>query len=186
MHWLSFFVGVLVGWIVELIIDYLFWQKRCARLDAENGDLRRELDRMKKAEAQNAELIKEIARLKGIEKENDALKAELDACQQQLTATSGDEAPTRSETATPAVAESLQIVEGIGPKIEQLLYAAGILTLSMLAETEINVLRHILSEAGPRFRMADPATWPQQARLAAEGNWETLQALQDSLNAGRR
>ncbi len=186
MLWLSFFIGVLVGWIVEFIIDYLFWQKRCARLDAKNDELRLELQRMKAIETQNLELRQELARLQALEEEHAALKAELDACQQQLAAMPGDEMPARSETATPVAAKSLQVIEGIGPKIEQILHAAGILTLAMLAETEIDVLRQILAEAGPRFRLADPSTWPQQARLAAAGDWDALQALQDTLNAGRR
>ncbi len=185
MDWLSFFVGVLVGWVVELIIDYLFWQKRCARLDAENEELRSELQRMEAIEAKNLELRKELARLQALEEEHAALKAELDACRQQLAAPE-DTASTRAEPAASIAPEDLKVVEGIGPKIEQILHAAGILTLAMLAETEIDVLRQILAEAGPRFRLADPSTWPQQARLAAVGDWDALQALQDTLSGGRR
>ncbi len=186
MHWLSFFIGVLVGWIVEFIIDYLFWQKRCARLGVENDKLRSELQRMNAIEAQNQELRQELTHLQALEKEHAALKAELDSCQQQLAAIPGDEMPTRSDTVPSATPENLQVIEGIGPKIEQILHAAGILTLSMLAETEIEVLRQILAEAGPRFRLADPSTWPQQARLAVAGDWDALQALQETLSGGRR
>ena len=40
-------------------------------------------------------------------------------------------------------------------------------------------------EAGPRYRIANPSSWPEQARLAAEEKWDELQALQDGLTAGR-
>ncbi len=82
--------------------------------------------------------------------------------------------------------EDLKLIEGIGPKIEQLLYEAGIQTYAQLAATEPERLREILRNAGPRFRLADPATWPEQAKLAAEGKWDELRALQASLKGGRR
>ena len=34
--------------------------------------------------------------------------------------------------------------------------------------------------------MIDPSTWPEQASLAAAGEWDALQALQDELKGGRR
>lgn len=81
--------------------------------------------------------------------------------------------------------DDLTRIEGIGPKISALLQAAGIRTFAQLAHTDVSRLQEILDAAGPRFRLADPGTWPEQARLAAEGAWEALQALQDQLKGGR-
>ena len=81
--------------------------------------------------------------------------------------------------------EDLKIVEGIGPKIEQILKAAGINTWKDLAETEPDKLRTLLDQAGDRFRMHDPSTWPQQAQLAANSQWEMLKEYQDFLVGGR-
>jgi hypothetical protein len=36
-----------------------------------------------------------------------------------------------------------------------------------------------------RYKSHDPATWPEQAKLAAEGNWEELKKRQDELKGGR-
>jgi hypothetical protein len=47
-------------------------------------------------------------------------------------------------------------------------------------------LRDVLDLGGPGFRIADPASWPEQAALAADGRWAELRALQDRLVAGRR
>ncbi len=80
--------------------------------------------------------------------------------------------------------DDLTIVEGIGPKISALLAAAGINTFAQLASADEGRLREILLEA--RLRMADPRTWPEQAKLAAEGDWEGLKTLQRQLKAGRR
>jgi len=80
--------------------------------------------------------------------------------------------------------DDLTIVEGIGPKINQVLHAAGIQSLFQLSESEVANLKEILSAAG--LKLADPTTWPQQARLAIAGDLETLKALQATLRGGRR
>ena len=78
----------------------------------------------------------------------------------------------------------LKVVEGIGPKIESLLKADGINTWSELAAADQTRLQGILDAAGSRFKMAQPRTWPQQASLAAAGDWRALKALQDDLQGG--
>jgi len=82
--------------------------------------------------------------------------------------------------------DDLKIVEGIGPKIEQLLFNAGITTYGQLAATSVQQLKDILAEAGSRYVMHDPGTWSAQSLLAANGEWENLKAYQDFLNAGKR
>ncbi|MGI9542309.1 MAG: hypothetical protein ACR2MX_03565 [Cyclobacteriaceae bacterium] len=81
--------------------------------------------------------------------------------------------------------EDLKVVEGIGPKIESLLKAGGINNWSELANAEINRLKGILSDAGDRYRIHDPSTWPKQANMADNNKWEELEAFQNSLTAGR-
>ncbi|MCB0640260.1 MAG: hypothetical protein KDC44_01410 [Phaeodactylibacter sp.] len=81
--------------------------------------------------------------------------------------------------------DDLKIVEGIGPKIEEVLKNAGISDLETLAQTESEQIAQILTDAGDRFRMHDPTTWPQQAQLAANGQWEMLKEYQDFLIGGR-
>lgn len=79
--------------------------------------------------------------------------------------------------------DDLKVIEGIGPKIASTLQAAGIQTFAQLSQTEVEKLRRILEDAD--LRLADPTTWPEQARLAAKGDWEALKKLQDSLKGGR-
>jgi predicted flap endonuclease-1-like 5' DNA nuclease len=86
-----------------------------------------------------------------------------------------------------AAPNDLTIVEGIGPAIQKMLYAAGITTYRNLAMADADHLKSILEEADPRLaRMVNPATWPEQAQLAAQGKWEELEALKERLTAGRR
>jgi len=81
--------------------------------------------------------------------------------------------------------DDLKKIEGIGPKIEGLLNAGGIHTWSKLSTTEVSVLKGILSAAGPRYQMHDPGSWPRQAKLAANGEWDKLEKLQDELLGGK-
>ncbi|MEZ5044385.1 MAG: helix-hairpin-helix domain-containing protein [Saprospiraceae bacterium] len=81
--------------------------------------------------------------------------------------------------------EDLQIVEGVGPKIESILKAAGINTRAELGNTSVERLNEILAEAGERYRLADPTTWPKQATLAAEENWRALREYQEFLDGGK-
>ena len=89
-----------------------------------------------------------------------------------------------AEETAPVEADDLKKIEGIGPKIASLLNDAGILTFQQLAGSDVETLRAILD--APRFRLADPTTWPQQAALAARGAWDELAALQKELKGGRR
>ena len=103
------------------------------------------------------------------------------------------EAETRSaaiEVSAPAAktpnAAELEKVEGIGPKLAQTLIANGINDLADLAATSVERLKEILASAGARYKLADPTTWPDQAALGAQGDWEGFATLQSELKGGRR
>ena len=81
--------------------------------------------------------------------------------------------------------KDLQLIEGIGPKIAELLMANGIHDLADLADTPVEQIREMLLAAGRRFRLADPGSWPEQARLGASGLWDALSDLQARLKGGR-
>jgi len=81
--------------------------------------------------------------------------------------------------------DDLKLIEGIGPKISSLLQAAGIMTFAHLASTDVKRLKQIIADAG-LTALADPTSWPEQATLAAAGQWDALETLQDELKGGRR
>ena len=78
----------------------------------------------------------------------------------------------------------LKIIEGIGTALEKILNLAGINSFEELSGYDETSLRQILSDAGSRFKVHNPSSWPQQAKLAAEGNWDALKVLQERLNLG--
>ncbi len=87
---------------------------------------------------------------------------------------------------TSADKDDLRKIEGVGPKIATLLNEAGILTFQDLAKAKNKKLVEILEAAGSRYKMHDPTTWPEQAKLAAAGKWEELNTLQEELKGGKR
>lgn len=94
------------------------------------------------------------------------------------------------ESASPVIAaivadpDDLKIIEGIGPRSAQALLEAGVLTFKKLATMDADAIHGVLSAAG--VRVPYPETWPEQATLAAAGDWDALKELQGNLKGGRR
>jgi predicted flap endonuclease-1-like 5' DNA nuclease len=88
-------------------------------------------------------------------------------------------------TSKSAKPDDLKIIEGIGPKIEEILNIEGIKTYASLSETTPMRLSSILKKAGPRYQIHDPSTWPQQAKLAQFSKWDDLEILKNSLIGGK-
>jgi F-type H+-transporting ATPase subunit gamma len=81
-------------------------------------------------------------------------------------------------------ADDLRRLEGVGPKIAQALRDAGYTSFAKVAAATETELRVALERAGVRFAPSI-GTWPQQAALAARGEWDALKTLQESLVGGR-
>lgn len=115
-------------------------------------------------------------------------------------ATAKPKAPAKPKAAKPAMsfdlaaakaagfsikkADDLTVVEGIGPKINDLFKDNGIKTFADLAKQTVPQMRAVLDKGGARYRIANPATWAQQADLAAKNQWADLKKLQDELSGG--
>jgi predicted flap endonuclease-1-like 5' DNA nuclease len=83
--------------------------------------------------------------------------------------------------------DDLTVVDGIGPRVSSVLRSAGVTSFSKLAERKPEEIKGILVAENPNLtRLIDPSTWREQARMAAAGDWEGLNALQDDIKEGRR
>jgi predicted flap endonuclease-1-like 5' DNA nuclease len=95
-------------------------------------------------------------------------------------------AKTAKTTTAKTTADDLTKIEGVGPKIAELLKKAGIVTFADLAAAKVDKIKGILEAAGKRYQMHDPSTWAQQATLASKGDWAKLEKLQGELKGGKR
>ena len=99
----------------------------------------------------------------------------------------GEKRAARKEEPAPSPepADDLTRIEGIGPKIAELLGEAGYAGYADLAAADPEKIREILAEAGGNFASHDPQTWPEQAGMARDGKWDELKVWQDELDGGR-
>jgi predicted flap endonuclease-1-like 5' DNA nuclease len=79
--------------------------------------------------------------------------------------------------------DDLLIIEGIGPRVNLIMEGAGITSFAQLAGTDVDRLRQILRDNG--IEVLNPETWPEQARLAADGRMDELRELQGRIKNGR-
>jgi predicted flap endonuclease-1-like 5' DNA nuclease len=122
-------------------------------------------------------------RVEGAEAKTAELEALLREIELEATAAQVAERITEVDLETPRL-DNLKRIEGIGPKISRVLNDAGITNFPQLAATDVSRLEQILLDAG--MTLAHPDTWPEQAKLAAAGEWKALEVLQDELQGGRR
>ncbi len=163
-------VWALVAFVVGLVVGWLIASSSCR--------------------GRVADLESRIQNLKGSLAERDRTVGSLENRIRELEESAS--AVSQAEPAAVAVEEpepvgppdDLKRIEGIGPRISQLLQSEGIRTFQQLAEASVADLGEILSRAN--LRLADPATWPDQAGLAAAGEWRSLEIFQERLKGGRR
>lgn len=139
-----------------------------------------------KAEAPPEEVVAPAVEAE-VEEPSEALKAESEAEEPAEKVEDEAVAEEVAEEAEPPAPDDLKRIDGIGPKIAGVLQEGGISTYAQLAGADPDELRQILEQSDPRLlRIANPTTWPEQAALAADDDWDGLAALQGTLKAGRR
>jgi len=85
--------------------------------------------------------------------------------------------------AAPAAPDDLTLIEGIGPKSAAALNESGITTFAQVAAMTAEQLEQAVKERGVRL-VGNAANWPQQAALAAAGDFAALAELQAKLKGG--
>ena len=96
-----------------------------------------------------------------------------------------EEAPAEEAPAAEVEADDLTKIEGVGPKIKELLINAGLPTFAAVAAATPEQIKEILTNAGSRYARHNPGTWPKQAEMAAAGQWDELKKWQDELDGGK-
>ena len=113
------------------------------------------------------------------------LEADLKACQ-----TSKELIPYNASEASAIFGKKIKendltIIEGVGPKIAELFHDNNVKTWKDLSKCSVASCQEILDNAGDRFKVHNPGTWPEQAKLAYEGHWKKLFDWQEELVGGK-
>ncbi|MCF6346759.1 MAG: hypothetical protein L3J20_00465 [Flavobacteriaceae bacterium] len=113
------------------------------------------------------------------------LEAELDACRKDKSKLT---AAAAAFAAIPKVDDSVKDdytkIEGIGPKIKDLLNAEGLWSFKQLSQAAESRMQKVLDAAGPAYTVHNPKTWAEQAKMADEGKWDELHKWQEELKGG--
>ncbi len=206
-HTIEILLMLLVAALLGLLLGYILWHKwhklyhelnaEHDRLKATHLNLEKEhvglRYQLEESEKDNSAHRRKITLLEGdvsgLRFKLNKLEADLAAAQ---NADGGDVSKIAMWATSTAIAaktgvtkDDLKKVEGIGPKIAELCNNIGIWTFADLAATSVERLQQMLDDAGARYRIANPETWPKQAELAAAGKWDELKTYQDSLDGGR-
>jgi small subunit ribosomal protein S2 len=95
------------------------------------------------------------------------------------------EAPPKAEKQViDAPADDLTKIEGIGPKAAEALTEAGLATYAALAAADPEKIKDLLTESSSHLAHLDPGSWPKQAKMAADGEWDALNAWQEEVKGG--
>ncbi len=114
----------------------------------------------------------------GKDKDEDAPKKEKKSSEEK-SAKKAEAAPKKE-----AKADDLTKIEGIGPKAAEALVESGITTYAELAKADADDIKETLTEASSTLAHLDPTSWPKQAKMAADGEWDELKEWQDSVKGG--
>jgi predicted flap endonuclease-1-like 5' DNA nuclease len=165
-------------------------QQRIVEGESERAAISSKLDAFEKSLKDDAKKLDAQSKLVG---ELETMAANCGTCDAVLSAQAKRIADLETKLAalqsepvrTPVQPDDLKIIEGIGPKIAEILAAAGISTFRQLADADVATIKAILVKGGPRYATANPATWPRQAEFAAAGKHAELEAYQATLAAGK-
>ena len=163
------------------------------------GDLRAQLEKRDEIiQGQNHQIHEQGSYIKELK----ADRADLDEMYQKVVLRAEDAESRESKLGSSLEAKELKFAElhqrsrrmtddlteisGIGQKISSTLRNAGVKSFKKLAATDPGKIRNILEEENPSLlRLTDPTTWPEQARVASDGDWDALSKLQSSIKASK-
>ncbi|MEE9362389.1 MAG: hypothetical protein V3U92_07320 [Cellulophaga sp.] len=102
-----------------------------------------------------------------------------------ISAVSFDKTAAKAAFGKAIKQDDLKVVEGIGPKIEQLFHSFDIKTWQALSDASVDKCQEVLNSGGDRYKVHNPGSWPMQAKMAYEGKWKKLSKWQNEHKAGK-
>ena len=152
--------------------------KGAAELEEERKRAEEELKRQQEAE-EKRKAEEEAKRAEEEQATENSQQA--DALEPEAEGDTADEKAEEKKEDAAAEADDLTKIEGIGPKIAEVLAENGITTFAQLADAKDEDVQEMIKDVKGNHK-AD--TWNEQAALARDGKWDELKKLQDKLDGG--
>lgn len=168
--------------------------KKEAKIDSLNTkikEFKKELRERKTKEKKSLETRKKLAvkKEKALVPETEKKLSKIKKTKKSLVPTSDKslrklEEKEKQPTLFKSEKDDLTLIEGIGEKTEVLLNEKGIRNYLQLANCSSDALDEIIKGSFSNYRVFNTLTWPEQAILAHNGQWEELKKLQLKLVGG--
>ena len=97
-----------------------------------------------------------------------AEKPKAEAKEEAPKAEAKKEEPKAEAPKTEAEADDLKKLEGVGPKLAEVLAEGGFTTFATIAAASVEDIQKVLEAAGSRYASKDPAPWIKQAKELAK------------------
>ena len=124
-------------------------------------------------------LIRDYIALEDFEKEKTYTKTKKESLKIQ---TQHHQNENQEET----MGDDFSLLQGLTEKVQELLEKNNILTYQDIVDADVEGLEVLLLQAGPAYKRYNPATWPDQARLAMQGKWRELEEYQEILSLKKK
>ncbi len=122
-----------------------------------------------------------------IDRQLEEKKRELSGKSSSAASAAFDDSKAKAAFGKKIKQDDLKLIEGIGPKIASILNGKGINTWQELSQSSPDTISEYLIEVGgASYKVHDPTTWPEQAKMASEGKFEELAQWQDQLKGGKK
>ena len=177
------FVWLLIGGLLGWLLSYWFYKRCCKTKVNINENTALPVAKATDVSATSAAPEKKIA---AKPKATPAKRKTTPAKPKSTTAATINLAAAKAAGIKIKNAEDLTVIEGVGPKINELFKDNGLKTFAQVGGATVKEMRAILDKGGARYRMANPGTWAKQAKLAASNKWTELKKLQDELSGGKK
>jgi predicted flap endonuclease-1-like 5' DNA nuclease len=80
------------------------------------------------------------------------------------TAPKAEEKKVEAPKTESVEADDLKKLEGVGPKLAEILAEGGFATFAAIAAASVEEIQKVLETAGSRYASKDPAPWIEQAK----------------------
>ncbi len=164
--WLLWLLPAILGWLLGSSFGSSSWKSKY-----ENAQ--RDLDECRK---KSKALKRDLDECRVSKSRASASAASSAVTAAPLTAVKREEPKTSEKTGAWAKLkeDNLQFVEGIGPKMNQVLQDNGYNSWAKVAAASRDELKSMLDKYGDKYKIIEPGDWPRQAKFAAEGDWDGL------------
>jgi len=181
-------IVLIIAAILGFLLSWFLRSRRIKSLEAEVDRLSRQKkqpDTQSRSTVQPQSVAQTAEKVEPVAEEVESLTDASPTSVSEPIQPAFDAVAARKALGKKIVVDDLTMIEGIGPKISGLLKNSGTHTWRELSQRSPAEIKKVLDDAGTAFQMHDPDTWPKQAQLAADGEWEALQQMQDGLKGGR-